>query len=53
MFTAFIEIVKDELYALKTRPKRRLIEKALKDPNSIYSINLAKFVEEQRTKSSA
>lgn len=51
MLKNLIELMKDELYALKTRPKRREIENALKDPNSIYSINLAKFVVEQKTKS--
>jgi hypothetical protein len=49
MFNNFVEIIKDELYALKTRPQRRKIEKALKDPTSTYSINLEKFVNEQRT----
>ena len=51
MFNAFIEIVKDELYALKTRPQRRHIERQLKDPNSTHSINLAKFVADKKNKS--
>lgn len=52
MFNAFVEIIKDELYVLKTWPKKREIKKALKDPTSEYSINLEKFVNERTNQSS-
>lgn len=53
MFNTLTEIIKDELYALRTRPQRRHIEKALKDPTSTYSINLEKFVNEKKNATQA